>query len=190
MELGDCQLAESKSAPSLTSHFMSQQKSICEFRLALARAFADARAGRAAPPAVVREAGRWHALPRENGAACRLAARCATPTDPPFSGRAPSATRPRLPVGRSWPRRPSRLASLPSKKVSPRWILDCDVKSCFDEISHEWLVRQIAMESRVLRQWLMAGFMDKSVFPKVSVGVDPGEEVSLTSIDVLRALFR
>jgi RNA-directed DNA polymerase len=67
-----------------------------------------------------------------------------------------------------------RCFQLLSKKASPRWILDCDVKSCFDEISHEWLVRQIPMESRILRKWLMAGFMDKSVFHPTVAGTPQG----------------
>jgi RNA-directed DNA polymerase len=67
-----------------------------------------------------------------------------------------------------------RCFQLLSKRASPRWILDCDVKSCFDEISHEWLVRQIPMESRILRKWLMAGFMDRSVFHPTVAGTPQG----------------
>ncbi len=67
-----------------------------------------------------------------------------------------------------------RCFQLLSKEVAPKWILDCDVKSCFDEISHEWLVRQIPMESRTLCKWLMAGFMDKSVFHPTVAGTPQG----------------
>ncbi len=67
-----------------------------------------------------------------------------------------------------------RCFQLLSKRASPKWILDCDVKSCFDEISHEWLVRHVPMESRVLRKWLIAGFMDKSVFHPTVAGTPQG----------------
>ena len=67
-----------------------------------------------------------------------------------------------------------RCFQLLAKGVSPKWILDCDVKSCFDEISHEWLVRHIPMESRILQKWLVAGFMDKSVFHPTVAGTPQG----------------
>jgi len=67
-----------------------------------------------------------------------------------------------------------RCFQLLSKRASPRWILDCDVKSCFDEISHEWLVRHVPMENRILRKWLVAGFMDKSVFHPTVAGTPQG----------------
>jgi RNA-directed DNA polymerase len=67
-----------------------------------------------------------------------------------------------------------RCFQLLSKRASPRWILNCDVKSCFDEISHEWLVRHVPMESRILHKWLVAGFMDKSVFHPTVAGTPQG----------------
>src|SRR2546425_195602 len=67
-----------------------------------------------------------------------------------------------------------RCFQLQSKRASPKWILDCDVKSCFDEISHEWLVRYVLMENRVLHKWLVAGFMDKSVFHPTVAGTPQG----------------
>jgi RNA-directed DNA polymerase len=67
-----------------------------------------------------------------------------------------------------------RCFQLQSKRASPKWILDCDVKSCFDEISHEWLVRYVLMENRVLHKWLVAGFMDKSVFHPTVAGTQQG----------------
>jgi RNA-directed DNA polymerase len=46
------------------------------------------------------------------------------------------------------------------------WILEGDIKGCFDNISHEWLMTHIPMDKVMLRQWLKAGFMDKGqLFP-------------------------
>jgi len=46
------------------------------------------------------------------------------------------------------------------------WILDADIKSCFDRISHEWLLNNIPMERKVLRQFLKAGFVyHERLFP-------------------------
>jgi len=32
-----------------------------------------------------------------------------------------------------------------SLKKSAQWILDADIKACFDQISHEWLLANISM---------------------------------------------
>ncbi len=44
-----------------------------------------------------------------------------------------------------------------SQKKGAEWILEGDIKSCFDKISHEWLVAQIPIEKGILRKWLKAG---------------------------------
>lgn len=52
------------------------------------------------------------------------------------------------------------------RKGSPQWILEGDIKSCFDEINHEWLKENVHMDKSVLQEWLKAGFMEgKKLFP-------------------------
>src|SRR5215831_49172 len=46
----------------------------------------------------------------------------------------------------------------------PTWILEGDIKSCFDKISHNWLLTHIPMEESMLEKWLKAGYMEKSVW--------------------------
>ncbi|TSA12658.1 MAG: group II intron reverse transcriptase/maturase [Deltaproteobacteria bacterium] len=54
-------------------------------------------------------------------------------------------------------------------KRSAQWILEGDIKSCFDEISHDWLMNNIPMDKRILRKWLKAGYIDrKKLFPTVA----------------------
>src|SRR5258706_16410954 len=48
-----------------------------------------------------------------------------------------------------------------SKGYSPQWILEGDIKGCFDAISHDWLLAHIPMEKVMLRKWLKAGYMEK-----------------------------
>jgi RNA-directed DNA polymerase len=56
-----------------------------------------------------------------------------------------------------------------AKSCSPVWVLEGDIKSCFDEISHAWLVDHIPMDRRILVQWLKAGFMENQrLFPTVA----------------------
>jgi len=53
-----------------------------------------------------------------------------------------------------------------ARKDSARWILDADIKACFDWIDHEWLLENIPLEKKVLRQWLKSGYMEKGrLFP-------------------------
>ena len=44
-----------------------------------------------------------------------------------------------------------------AKSYAPVWVLEGDIKSCFDRISHQWLLANIPMDARMLRQWLAAG---------------------------------
>ena len=40
------------------------------------------------------------------------------------------------------------------------WILEGDIRSCFDRISHEWLVAHIPLEQAILKKWLKAGYLE------------------------------
>src|SRR5262249_37183962 len=51
-----------------------------------------------------------------------------------------------------------------AKKKSPRWILEGDIKSCFDKISHDWLQQNTIMDKGILKQWLKAGYMEKDAY--------------------------
>ena len=53
-----------------------------------------------------------------------------------------------------------------AKKASPEWIMEGDIKGCFDHISHEWLLNNIPMDKVMLRKWLKCGFVfNKELFP-------------------------
>ena len=54
-----------------------------------------------------------------------------------------------------------------SNRGGARWIFEGDIKSCFDRISHEWLMAHIPMCKTILQKWLKAGFMEKHVVPLV-----------------------
>jgi len=47
------------------------------------------------------------------------------------------------------------------KARSPQWILEGDIKGCFDAISHAWLLAHIPMDKTMLKKWLKAGYMEK-----------------------------
>jgi len=51
-------------------------------------------------------------------------------------------------------------------KNSPDWVLEGDIKGCFDNISHQWLLDNIPMDKSVLKQFLKAGYVfEHRLFP-------------------------
>ena len=67
-----------------------------------------------------------------------------------------------------------------SRKDSATWVLEGDIKGCFDNISHQWLMQNIPMDKKVLQQWLKAGFMEnQKLFPTVD-GTPQGGIISPT----------
>ena len=55
-----------------------------------------------------------------------------------------------------------------------RWILEGDIKSCFDRISHNWLLVNVPMDKTILQQWLKAGFIEGSVLYPTGEGTPQG----------------
>jgi RNA-directed DNA polymerase len=37
------------------------------------------------------------------------------------------------------------------------WILEGDIRSCFDQLSHDWLLAHTPLDKTILRKWLKAG---------------------------------
>jgi len=49
---------------------------------------------------------------------------------------------------------------------SAQWILEGDIKGCFDNINHQWMLENIPMDKKILGQFLKAGFVyRKRLFP-------------------------
>ena len=67
-----------------------------------------------------------------------------------------------------------------ARKVSPQWILEGDIKGCFDNINHNWLQNNIPMDNKVLQQWLKAGYMEKQCLFPTEEGTPQGGIISPT----------
>ena len=53
-----------------------------------------------------------------------------------------------------------------SRNDSATWILEGDIKGCFDNISHDWIINNILIDKQIVTKWLKAGFIDKNkLFP-------------------------
>ena len=58
------------------------------------------------------------------------------------------------------------------------WILEGDIRSCFDEISHAWLLAHIPVDKTMLRKWLKAGYLDQQRFHATEAGTPQGGIIS------------
>ena len=61
-----------------------------------------------------------------------------------------------------------------SRKVSPEWIYEGDIKACFDGISHKWMLNNIPMDKVILQKWLKAGYIERDVFYETDAGTPQG----------------
>lgn len=61
---------------------------------------------------------------------------------------------------------------------SPEWILEGDIRACFDQISRPWLLQHIPMDKSILNKWLTAGYIEKRVFYATQDGTPQGGIIS------------
>jgi RNA-directed DNA polymerase len=61
---------------------------------------------------------------------------------------------------------------------SASWIMEGDIKGCFDNISHDWMLANICMDKTILKKWLKAGYVEtKKLFPTLK-GTPQGSIIS------------
>src|SRR5207245_2689468 len=63
-------------------------------------------------------------------------------------------------------------------KPNPQWILEGDIKSCFDRISHDWLLAHVPTDRVILQKWLKSGYMEKHVLHETTDGTPQGGIIS------------
>jgi len=55
------------------------------------------------------------------------------------------------------------------RKDSAKWVLEGDIKGCFDNFSHTWLLENIPINKKILKKWLKCGYVYKNkLFPTKS----------------------
>lgn len=67
-----------------------------------------------------------------------------------------------------------------SHGYSPQWVLEGDIKGCFDHISHEWLLANIPTDKKVLKKWLKCGVILKGELYRTEEGTMQGGIISPT----------
>ena len=72
------------------------------------------------------------------------------------------------------------LHRLLSRKCSPEWILEGDIKGCFDHISHRWLINNVQIDKTVLAKWLTSGVVFNKILTPTKEGTPQGGIISPT----------
>ena len=66
------------------------------------------------------------------------------------------------------------------KAKSAKWVLEGDIKGCFDNISHDWILKNIPLDKKLLKKWLRSGYIEtKRLFP-TEKGTAQGSPISPT----------
>jgi RNA-directed DNA polymerase len=81
-----------------------------------------------------------------------------------------------------------------ARKSSAQWVLEGDIRGCFDNISHAWMLDHIPADKEVLRKWLKAGFMENRTLFPTEAGTPQGGIISPTlanlTLDGLERLLK
>lgn len=87
----------------------------------------------------------------------------------------------------------SHLFVMLARKGAAQWVLEGDIKGCFDTINHEWILNNVTLDKKMLRHWLKAGYIDKGLLFPTQEGTPQGGIISPTLanlvLDGLEALL-
>jgi RNA-directed DNA polymerase len=80
-----------------------------------------------------------------------------------------------------------------ARRNNAKWVMEGDIKACFDTISHEWLLTNVPVERSILRKWLKAGYLEKGKLFPTEEGTPQGGIISPVlanmALDGLEALL-
>ena len=67
-----------------------------------------------------------------------------------------------------------------SRSDAAEWVLEGDIKGCFDHISHDWMLHHVHTDKVVLLKWLKAGYVDNRTLYPTEAGTPQGGIISPT----------
>ena len=67
-----------------------------------------------------------------------------------------------------------------SKPNSATWVLEADIKGCYDNIAKDWMINNIPMDKTILRKWLDAGYIEEGRLYPSRKGAPQGGIISPT----------
>ena len=65
-----------------------------------------------------------------------------------------------------------------SQKTCAQWVLEGDIRACFDEINHDWLLQHVPTDKQLLKAWLKAGYWEKEQLFPTAAGTPQGGLIS------------
>ncbi len=71
-----------------------------------------------------------------------------------------------------------------AQKNAAQYVLEGDIQTCFDSISHHWLTENVFMDKEILRKWLAAGYVEKGALHPTLIGTPQGSIISPTLLTV------
>ena len=79
-------------------------------------------------------------------------------------------------------------------KASAQWVLEADIKGCFDNISHDWMIANLPTDKAILAKWLKAGFIYQDKLFSTDAGTPQGGIISPVAanmtLDGLEAILK
>ena len=80
-----------------------------------------------------------------------------------------------------------------SRADAAEWVLEGDIKGCYDHINHQWMLNHILMDTQTLHGWLKAGYLEQETWFATEEGTPQGGIISPTlanlTLDGLEALL-
>jgi RNA-directed DNA polymerase len=70
------------------------------------------------------------------------------------------------------------------QQTSAEWILEGDIRGCFDHLDHTWLVEHVPTQKGKLRAWLQAGYLERGMFQPTAKGTPQGGIISPTAANM------
>jgi RNA-directed DNA polymerase len=71
------------------------------------------------------------------------------------------------------------------RKTSAQWVFEADIKSCFDQINHNWILENIPLNKTILRKWLKAGYIENQRMFPTPQGTPQGGIISPTIMNMV-----
>ncbi len=65
-----------------------------------------------------------------------------------------------------------------AKRKSAEWVLEADIKGCFDNISHDWMIKHVPTDKTILQKWLKAGYVFQHELFPTEAGTPQGGIIS------------
>jgi RNA-directed DNA polymerase len=78
----------------------------------------------------------------------------------------------------------ARAFNLLARTTSAPWILEGDIKGCFDNFGHRWLEEHVPMDKKVLSGWLKAGYVESGKLFPTEAGTPQGGIASPTLANI------